>query len=177
MVLGGDERLRSQGGNNNGWCQDDPISWIDWTDDPAVEQLKGFLTTMTSLRREVAALRTARFPDPGPPDPSEPVAGTGLMWFNANGAAQQQGDWDNGLVHAFAVVFPAQAPPPALSAVVLLNAYWDQVVFTLPPPPAATAWMLRVDTTSENGKPATPSTVAGGATVAVGPRSMLIATA
>jgi glycogen operon protein len=176
MLLGGDERLRTQGGNNNGWCQDDPISWLDWTGAPAVEQLRAFVATMTSLRREVAALRTPRFPDPAPPDPSEPVADTGLLWFNPDGVAQQQGDWDNGLVHAFAVMFPA--PPPAPSALVLLNAYWDQVVFTLPGPPSgATAWEVRVDTTAEDGVSVSAAKVVGGATIPVGARSVVIATA
>ena len=173
MLQAGDERNRTQGGNNNAWCQDDAISWMDWTDEQTADQLCAFVRTMTSLRSSVAALRTARFPDPGPGEPSEPVACTGLLWFNPDGLAQAGQDWDNGAAHSFAVVFAGVEP--AASVLVMFNAYWGEVTFTLPPPPSA-GWTIKADTTQEDGSPASTVPLAGGATVAVGPRSLIVAT-
>src|ERR1700722_7291586 len=142
MLQAGDERNRSQGGNNNGWCQDDAISWMDWTDEQTADRLTAFVRTLTALRRATPALRTARFPEPGSGDPSEPVADTGLRWFNPARLPQAGQDWDNGAVHSFAVVLPDVSTGP--SVLVMFNAYWGGVTFTVPAPPSA-GWTIKVD--------------------------------
>jgi glycogen operon protein len=103
-------------------------------------------------------------------DGSEPVADTGLRWFNPDGIPQTDQDWGNSSAHSFAVVFPGQP-----SALVLLNAYWDGVVFTLPARPDG-GWTIKVDTNQEDGAPASsPAPLAAGATVTVGGRSLVVA--
>ena len=172
MVMAGDERFRTQQGDNNAWCLDDTISWVDWSDNPAADQLSTFVRSLTSLRESVAALRTPRFPDPGAGDSSEPVAGTGLQWFNPDGSPETSQDWSNGNTRSFAVLFSDTAPAP--SVLVMLNGYWDGVSFSLPDA-ASGAWTLVLDTTAEDGSPASSAELVAGATVEVGPRSVVVA--
>ena len=173
MLLAGDELGRTQQGNNNAYCQDNPISWMDWTAGPSAEDLSTVVRKLISLRLSVPALRVARFPDPGPAEPSEPVADTGLGWFDPDGAPVASQDWDNADGHSFAVVF--SDTPPAQSVLVMLNAYWEPVSFTVPTPPAE-AWTVRLDTTQEDGSPSAGAPLGVGASTVVGPRSVVIAT-
>ena len=63
MILGGDEFGRTQHGNNNAYCQDNPISWLDWTLRESNADLVKFVTDWIALRKSEPALRIARFPD------------------------------------------------------------------------------------------------------------------
>ena len=62
MILGGDERGRTQGGNNNAWCQDNPTSWFDWELDSRREQLLEFTRRLVALRRRPSGLPPHRLP-------------------------------------------------------------------------------------------------------------------
>jgi len=173
MLLAGDELARTQQGNNNAYCQDNAISWVDWTADASAENLTTVVRNLIALRAGVPALRAARFPEPGQAEPSAPVPDSGLEWFNPDGSPVAQQDWDNSNGHSFAVLFADQ--PPAPSALVMLNAYWGPVPFTVPAPPSG-AWMVALDTTQEDGAPTQQVPLGTGASIAVGPRSMIIAT-
>jgi isoamylase len=184
MLMAGDERDRTQSGNNNAYCLDTPLSWVDWTPGPDADNLTTVTRALLALRREAAGLRTARFPDPGPATPDEPVPGTGLAWYDPDGAPVDGADWDNAEGHSFAVVFPGQPAGPAV--LVLVNAYWESLPFRVPAPPPRTGtssslpspgagWTLRLDTTAEDGTPASPAALAAGASVTVGPRAVVIA--
>jgi isoamylase len=173
MLQAGDERNRTQQGNNNAYCQDNALSWVDWTVGPEADDLTLVVGQLMALRARAAVLRVPRFPDPGPGLAGEPVADTGLQWFNPDGAPVAGSDWDNPNGHSFSVLFAA--PAPALSVLVMVNAYWEAVPFTAPSPGPA-AWTLEIDTMQENGSPASPGPLAPGASVSVGPRSVLIAT-
>jgi len=93
MLLAGDERNRTQQGNNNAYCQDNAISWVDWSEDPSAANLTAAVRSLVSLRASVPALRAARFPEPAPPAADEPVADTGLAWFNPDGSPVTSQDW------------------------------------------------------------------------------------
>jgi pullulanase/glycogen debranching enzyme len=121
----------------------------------------------------VPALRAARFPEPGPPAADEPVPDTGLAWFNPDGSPATSQDWDNTQGHSFAVVFPGA--PPAPSALVMINAYWNPLPFAVPSPPSG-AWTVRADTTQRDGTPVPGTPLGAGALITVGPRSVVIAT-
>jgi isoamylase len=88
MLLGGDERRRTQQGNTNAYCQDNPISWYDWSGDPQADDMIGFVTRAIGVRRAHAALLRNRF-----------LAGAGagalpdVTWFGRDGAAPR---WDGG---------------------------------------------------------------------------------
>ena len=173
MLLAGDERNRTQQGNNNAYCQDNAISWVDWTEDPSAANLTAAVRSLVSLRAGVPALRAARFPAPAPPAADEPVAGTGLAWFNPDGSAVTSQDWDNADGHSFAVVFPDA--PPALSALVMINAYWNPLSFTVPGAPSGT-WTVQADTAQEDVTPTAGAPAGAGASITLGPRSIIIAT-
>lgn len=75
MLLAGDERLRTQRGNNNAYCQDNDTSWIDWTSDPARDAMLRFTREMIALRKRHRNLRRTRFIDP-----NETGRG-GIRWY------------------------------------------------------------------------------------------------
>ena len=87
MVLGGDEWGRSQGGNNNAWCQDNEVSWFDWG--ACDEELLAFTKQLIELRQRHPVFRRTRFFD-----------GTGeqlpdVWWMRPDGRRMTRRDWDN----------------------------------------------------------------------------------
>jgi isoamylase len=94
MLLAGDEFGRSQGGNNNAYCQDNEISWLDWSmsETPQGRQLIHFVSRLIALRLEHTALRSRHFlhghrePAPGVFD---------IAWFNPDGANVPEASWTN----------------------------------------------------------------------------------
>jgi isoamylase len=123
LLLGGDELGRSQGGNNNAYCQDNEISWVDWSLVGA-EELTNFVVKLTGLRREHPGLRRDRFFAPGE-----------LTWLRPDGQPMQGGDWSNPDARAIAAVGP--------HAAVLVNGWWEPLTFKLPD---ASAWSVALDT-------------------------------
>jgi glycogen operon protein len=75
MLNAGDERLKTQAGNNNAWCQNNEISWIDWTDSPARNAMQRFTRALITLRRRHPSLRRRSFIASGHADSAE------LHWF------------------------------------------------------------------------------------------------
>lgn len=134
MLLGGDEFGRSQQGNNNAYCQDNEISWIDWTrlDTPAGASLARFTARMVAIRRRFAVLRSRRF-----------LHGTehyayglsDIAWFGTDGQPATDDAWNDPETRAVALsrVGPSDIDPDRLDVVLLLlNAGADDAVFTLP---------------------------------------------
>ncbi|MFC6050348.1 glycogen debranching enzyme GlgX, partial [Methylobacterium hispanicum] len=90
MLLMGDERSRSQGGNNNAYCQDNAVSWMDWTSDPD-PTLATFVANLLRLRREEPALRRRRFFDGSAIDPEEPLRD--VHWLSPDGTEMDGAAW------------------------------------------------------------------------------------
>ena len=91
MLLGGDEFGRSQGGNNNGWCQDSEISWFDWTLLETNEDLLEFTRKLIALRRAHAVFRRRQFLF------GREMEGSGLpdaAWFSSTGERMRDEDWN-----------------------------------------------------------------------------------
>ena len=171
MLQAGDERNRTQQGNNNAYCQDNAISW---TGDTAANNLTAVVRKLVALRSgDVPALRAPRFPEPGSADPSAPVADAGLAWFNPDGSPAAGRDWDNTQGHSFTILFAGETPAP--SALALINGFWEPLTFVLPGPPAGT-WTVRLDTTQEDGTPTTQVALSAGTSIELGPRAIVIAT-
>jgi glycogen operon protein len=110
LLLGGDELGRTQRGNNNAYCQDNPISWVDWNGD---DQLVEFIATLLRIRREHAVFRRGRFFTDGE-----------LVWRRPDGTAMQAGDWRDANARAVAVGGSA--------GLLLVNAWWEPLTFRLP---------------------------------------------
>ena len=90
MLLGGDESGRTQGGNNNAYCQDNEISWQDWG--RIDEELLGFTRDLITLRREHPVLRRRRYAQ-GHADRGSVELG----WCKPDGSEMSDEDWDAGL--------------------------------------------------------------------------------
>jgi glycogen operon protein len=122
LLLGGDEVGRTQGGNNNAYCQDNAISWVDW---PAADaELIEFVARLSRLRRELPVLRRTRFFGPGD-----------IQWLRPDGAPMDAGDWGNPEARAVTVAVADGA--------LLVNAWWEPLTFRLP---RDGAWSVALDT-------------------------------
>jgi glycogen operon protein len=97
MIGHGDELLRSQRGNNNAYCHDGPLTWIDWNLGPREQAMVAFVARAAALRRRHPVLRGLAFLAP----PSA-QAGTVAIWFRTDGSVLNDSDWHAGL-HAFGV--------------------------------------------------------------------------
>ena len=93
MLLGGDEIGRTQRGNNNAWCQDNELSWYDWSEDQDSEDLRDFTRRLIRLRREHPLFRRESFLR------GQELKGSGLpdvWWFRADGLKMTRRDWQAG---------------------------------------------------------------------------------
>jgi isoamylase len=93
MLLGGDEMSRTQGGNNNAWCQDNEISWYDWDDEERYRELLDFTRRLIELRQKHPVLHRERYLV------GEEQKGSGLpdvWWFRADGRRMTRRDWQSG---------------------------------------------------------------------------------
>ncbi|MFB2586622.1 glycogen debranching protein GlgX [Herbiconiux liukaitaii] len=132
MLLGGDELGRTQGGNNNAYCQDDEISWFDWA---AVDtSLLQFTTSLLELRRTQPALRPAWFRQ----GLTAQGATDTVLMLRSDGEPFAEEDWDNPDARSIGFVF---SHPGADSFALLLNAAENGVEFAVPAAPDA-EWTL-----------------------------------
>jgi len=140
MLLHGDELGRTQGGNNNVYCQDSEISWIDWRPEAVDENLIEFVSHVAALRRDHPVFRRRRYGvgvDPyGTGDDSE------LTWMRPDGEPMSEADWGNGFARALALLWHGDRIREVSDRgeaivdddfLILLNADDEKVAFTLPP--------------------------------------------
>jgi glycogen operon protein len=151
MLLGGDEIGRTQRGNNNAWCQDNEISWYDWSEDPRKQELKDFARRLISLRRDHPVLRRDRFLV------GKELMGSGLpdvWWFRLDGRRMTRRDWQTG-EHVLGVFLNGQEiPTPGPhgeeitddSFLLLFNAHSEDRTFMLPPRRFGARWGLELST-------------------------------
>lgn len=130
MLLGGDEFRRSQGGNNNAYCQDNETSWFDWNLLQRHREVFRFTREMIAFRKRHGLLRRESF-----------YTAADIHWFNARSGAPQ---WDGPDCTLGCIVNAPDCAEPALC--LLFNAEPKAVEFVLPPPPAGRTWRLAVDT-------------------------------
>jgi glycogen operon protein len=149
-VLAGDERYRSQNGNNNAYCQDNEISWLNWDFKDREQSLIRFFQRLCSLRNQYSNLRCTQFLTGAPKDGSnsKPVS-----WINATGAEIGGSEWHDTNMRCFGMLIdedPARrstSPTGDAAAVLLvLNAHYEIVDFVLPDCPRGTMWARLLDT-------------------------------
>jgi len=146
MLLGGDELARSQGGNNNAWCQDNEISWYDWDLDASQRELIDFTRRLIALRRAHPVFRRAAFLI------GQEQEGSGLpdvWWFRTDGRRMTQRDWQFQDAHTLGVFLNGEEIPERTergdpieddSFLLLFNAHYERVTFTLPARRFGTVW-------------------------------------
>ncbi|HVS84150.1 MAG TPA: hypothetical protein VHD91_00800, partial [Gaiellaceae bacterium] len=150
MLLGGDEFGRTQGGNNNAWCQDSEISWFDWSS--ADEELIEFVRGLIRLRREHPVFRRADFLT------GSSHEGSGLpdvWWFRPDGKRMTQRDWQNPATKTLGAFLNGEEirshtehgePIADASFLLLFNTYSEDVEFTLPTRRFGSHWELELAT-------------------------------
>jgi glycogen operon protein len=146
MLLAGDELRRTQRGNNNAYCQDNELSWLDWAVDERGQGLLDFTKRLLRLRAEHPVFRRSAFLT------GEERQGSGapdVWWFRPDGRRMTQTDWSRG--DAFTLgAFLNGSEIPTLTAdgepiadesfIVLFNAWRDPVTFVLPPTRFGRRW-------------------------------------
>ena len=150
MLLAGDEFGRTQHGNNNAYCQDSEISWLDWNIVEKGHSLIRFVQRLTELRGHYPILRRSRFLTG---EYNEELAVKDVTWINASGAEMRAEDWDDGNMHCFGMLMDGRAQPTGIhrrgedaTLLLVLNAHHDLVDFTLPQTAGSRQWSLLVDT-------------------------------
>ncbi len=177
MLLMGDEQGRTQKGNNNAYCQDNEISWMSWTLDERQSSLLEFTQELIQFRRHQPVLHRHRFSRGAHIWDS---AFKDLAWFRPDGSEMTKGDWAKPFVRSVTVLLGGDAIP-TLDAkglrvvgdnlLVMLNAHYQPLTFTLPAIEWGAAWDVAVDTAVPSVE--RPHTYAGGTLELVG-RSMLV---
>ena len=158
MLVAGDERCRSQGGNNNAWCQDNETSWLDWEPDEQRDRQVAFTKRVIELRSAHPVFRRTLFLADGENGAGLPQA----WWFGPDGRQLQQQRWhDDGRALG---VFLNGSDVGGDSFVVLVNAGEQAVGFTLPPPRFGRRWLLELATAD---LAAPPQTVAASGSIEV----------
>jgi isoamylase len=182
MLCHGDELGRTQQGNNNGYCQDNELTWVDWAHVDV--DLLAFTRRMAELRREHPAFRRRRFFDGRPVRRRRGAGGTDTLpdieWFTPEGAEMTEEDWDSGFGRAIAVYLNGNGIPGTDrrgrrvvddSFLLCFSAHDEPIEFTVPPAEFAPAWEIVVDTMRpDDGAPV----VEAGGTVSVGPRALVV---
>jgi len=159
LLLGGDEMSRSQGGSNNGYCQDSEISWYDWNEDRRNDPLALFVRRLTAFRKSQPVLKRTRFLS-GQEDES---GRRDICWFSVWGQPMTQEEWDAPEVRLVAALLDGGRTGEVAedggevtgdSVLMLINASQEEATFTVPESPAVTGgWTPRIDTATLDGQP------------------------
>jgi isoamylase len=175
MLLAGDELGRTQQGNNNAYCQDNDLSYLQW---PAADQaLLAFTRRLIRLRRDHAVFHRRRWFQ------GERISGgKDIAWFTPEGKEMSPEDWAQGFAKSLTVYLNGEAIPN-LSArgerivddsfYVLFNAHWEPLPLVLPDVEAGAVWILEIDTHATTAEPDTEKYRAGD-TIDVAGRSLRV---
>jgi isoamylase len=150
MLLAGDEFARTQDGNNNAYCQDNEISWLDWELQEKNEQLVAFTRRLIRMRHKYPILRRNLFLTG---QYSEELGVKDLTWINANGSEMEQEHWGDTNMRCFGMLLDGRAQVTGIrqrgkqaTLLIVINDYYDLVEFTLPECPGGDTWSLMIDT-------------------------------
>jgi isoamylase len=153
MLLAGDEMGRTQGGNNNAYCQDNEISWLDWGRAHTDRDLLQFTEVLAGLRRNHPLFRRRRFFRGQPQSPSDEKGD--LIWLTPGGDEMTQADWAASYANSLTVFLNGDAisEPDTRGEkiadarfLLLFNAHSEPLTFTLPEASFATGWEAVIDT-------------------------------
>ncbi len=172
LLLGGDELGRTQQGNNNAYCQDNAISWFDWSDVDA--DLRSFTKKVIAFRRSHPVFRRRRF-----------LAGAEaaeLRWYTPAGTAMTGENWADPNARSLSLYLDgADDPDRAQDGTLLVdddflflaNAWWEPLDFVIPPSRPGQTWYGEIDT-FEPDQPSASGPLLAGDKVTVGPRSVVV---
>ena len=145
MLQAGDEFARTQGGNNNAYCQDNEISWVDWQLRSANLELLRFVRLLAQLRRRHVEFRRETFLKGA----ASRVGVKDVTWLNVNGTEMKQGEWHDRNLHSLGIWFGRRNNAQG-GLLLLFNAGKAAQTFMLPPAPAHEPWIRQFDTAVES---------------------------
>ncbi|WP_285103675.1 glycogen debranching protein GlgX [Promicromonospora sp. MEB111] len=185
MIAHGDELGRTQQGNNNAYCQDNELTWVDWGGPDGLDAehaaLLDFARQAVRLRRDHPILHRRRFFD-GKVSPNAAGGPADVEWLDLTGARMDDTDWQQAYARTVAVFLNGDAITETGrrgeavvddSFLLLLNAHFEALDFTLPPAAYGESWTVVLDTDGS----AEPGTVLGAGTgLSVTGRSVVVLT-
>jgi isoamylase len=150
MLLAGDEFGRTQQGNNNAYCQDNEISWLNGDLHEKGKELVGFTRRLAAMRHRYPILRRNLFLSG---QYNEELGVKDLTWINANGSEMQQESWSDTNMRCFGMLLDGRAQTTGIkqrgreaTLLIVINDHHDLVKFTLPECPGGDRWALLIDT-------------------------------
>ncbi|MGH9617851.1 MAG: glycogen debranching protein GlgX, partial [Acidobacteriaceae bacterium] len=153
MMVAGDEFARTQQGNNNAYCQDNDISWVDWGLREKNKSQVEFVRRLTSLRHKYPILRRNLFMTG---QCNEELGVKDLTWINANGHEMEHTNWGDDGMRCFGMLMDGRAQATGIrqrgheaTLLLVINGHFDLVKFTLPECPGGDIWSLLIDTNME----------------------------
>jgi isoamylase len=154
MMVAGDEFARTQQGNNNAYCQDNDISWVDWTLREKNKAQVQFVQKLTWLRHRYPILRRNLFLTG---DYNEELGVKDVTWINANGHEMDDANWGDSGMRCFGMLMDGRAQTTGLhqrgheaTLLMVINGHFDLVKFTLPECPGGDTWKRLIDTNIED---------------------------
>jgi isoamylase len=181
MLVAGDERWRTQRGNNNAYAQDNPVSWVDWSDSDEAEDLLALTRRLLELRRRHPVLRQPAFFE------GRPVAGgdgcKDLAWFHPSGRELSSDDWFDSGLRTIGMYLDGRGLRHRdrrgqlimdTSFLLLLHAGDQGTRFTLPTWPWADSYHPVIDTNRSSGTPVHARAIPAGTALRVAARSVLL---
>lgn len=150
MLLSGDEFGNSQGGNNNVYCQDNEISWLDWNHDETQKELLAFTKFLIQLRHNYPILRRGRFLDG---EIRETCNGKDVTWLAQDGTEMQELQWNDSNIAWLGMMLDGRTQPTGIrksgsdaTLLLIMNAHPDPVHFVLPSVEHGSQWRCLVNT-------------------------------
>jgi glycogen operon protein len=176
MLTGGDERGRTQNGNNNAYCQDDEISWFNWERDEKQNQSLEFTRRLIQFRKDHPVFRRPKFLK-GRRIPGSEIRD--VMWFNPGGNLMSKEEWASPFVRCLGMLLSGDTsdlvtfegePVRDDTFLLLINAHYEPIPFVLPGQENL-EWQLILDTADPNGFLAEPKKFGSGDDVDLGGRA------
>jgi isoamylase len=179
MISHGDELGRTQQGNNNVYCQNNELSWINWAE--ADTELMEFTRAVSALRTAHPVFRRRRFFSGKPVGRRGGAGLPDIAWFAPDGSEMTGEDWESGFAKSVAVYLNGQGIPDLDvrgqrvtddSFLLWFNAHYEPIDFALPADEFGTAWVPVIYTATEADEDAEPHDA--GAKVTVAARSVMV---
>ena len=182
MLSHGDEIARSQGGNNNAYCQDNEISWVHWDLDERQNRLLNFTKDLLTLRRNHPVLHRRRF-FTGEIHQTHLSGLDDIVWFNPNGTEMEQFHWEEEYARSIMVFLNGEAiTEPDIygeritddSFLFLFNAHYEDIEFVIPPTTYGENWSVAINTSQQEKQLVRDNEVSAGSPIQVSARSLLV---
>jgi len=155
MLLAGDEIGRTQAGNNNAYCQDNEISWVDWTPEHMDLDTLGFVRQLIALHKEHAVFRRRKFFQ------GRKIKGAeikDIVWLRPDGEEMTDEEWNQDFARCLGVALSGAVIDEVTERgqrvkdenfLLLMNAHFEEIHFTLPASPLGAGWIALIDTSCQ----------------------------